>query len=137
MWSSASRIERIRDFRSLSARFKPMALSRGAVCKIFLIDVFFAYSHFKCVCNDHRSIVKLGASDSNRNMSREVPPTYNRTNKFTAGFHNLVDAYGVATYREVNLAPFTIISVPFLLVLMFGDVCHGLLMILFALWTVV
>lgn len=64
--------------------------------------------------------------------THERPPTYYKTTLFTSCFHGIIEAYGVARYREVNPTPFSLITFPFLFAVMFGDVGHALMMIAFA-----
>merc|ERR1711966_569193 len=80
---------------------------------------------------DVRAGVERAHSDMASNMGQvalpwPTPPTHFTTNKFTFGYQEFVNTYGIPRYREANPALFTAATFPFLFGVMYGDIGHGL-----------
>lgn len=63
-------------------------------------------------------------------LTHEKRPTYFELNKVTQVFQDMTDAYSVPAYKEVNPAPITMITFPFLFAVMFGDLGHATILFL-------
>ncbi|VDN04264.1 unnamed protein product [Thelazia callipaeda] len=108
--------------------------------KFFIAECWVSYADLENV----RLALEKGVEKSGSNVkpvlnlleTTEEPPTYNRINKFTQVFQGIVDSYGIASYLEINPAPYTIITFPFIFACMFGDLGHGILMLIAGLWMV-
>jgi V-type H+-transporting ATPase subunit a len=58
------------------------------------------------------------------------PPSLFRLNDVTWVFQEIVNTYGIPTYKEVNPSVFAIVTFPFLFGIMFGDIGHGFVLFL-------
>ena len=95
------------------------------------------------VVSEHMEEVKGTVEKAHANMDNSMPsmvtlvplpwptpPTHFSTNKFTYGFQEFVNTYGIPRYREANPALFTAATFPFLFGVMYGDIGHGLFLFL-------
>lgn len=80
-----------------------------------------------CVARAHANM-DLGQSSLVDEVPKPwpTPPTHFTTNKFTYGYQEFVNTYGIPRYREANPALFTAATFPFLFGVMYGDIGHGL-----------
>lgn len=68
--------------------------------------------------------------DKEREGLREKTPTIMRNSRFIRPFEALTRLYGVPTYAEIDPTPFLAITFPLLFGLMFGDMGHGIVLII-------
>eukprot|EP00397_Hematodinium_sp_SG-2012_P007825 GEMP01007875.1.p1 GENE.GEMP01007875.1~~GEMP01007875.1.p1 ORF type:complete len:776 (+),score=124.09 GEMP01007875.1:805-3132(+) len=69
-------------------------------------------------------------------MSRKDAPTYFKTNDLIAATQELIHTYGVPRYQEVTPVLFSIVTFPFIFGVMFGDVGHGLLLMIIGVYMI-
>jgi V-type H+-transporting ATPase subunit a len=91
---------------------------------------------------DNEEILKQveGLKDKDRNIEIPTlkvvqdhsvkPPSLFRLNEVTWVFQEIVNTYGIPTYKEVNPSVFAIVTFPFLFGIMFGDIGHGFVLFL-------
>lgn len=73
----------------------------------------------------------LSPQITRREVHELSPPSYFYMNDFTEPFQEITDTYGVPQYKEVNSGMFNLVTFPFLYGVMFGDIGHGGMMLIF------
>jgi len=65
------------------------------------------------------------------NMPQGVaPPTFCNVNDLTAPWQEVIDTYGIPSYKTANPAVITTVTFPFIFGMMYGDIGHGSLLCL-------
>jgi V-type H+-transporting ATPase subunit a len=108
----------------------------SAIAEGWIAKKYINAAQDKLIEAQHSSRVRLD-SFLEEIPTYEEPPTLFETNKFTSAFQDIVNAYGVPRYKELNPTVFTIITFPFLFAVMFGDWGHGIILTIFALSLVI
>uniref|UniRef100_UPI00359022A8 V-type proton ATPase 116 kDa subunit a1-like isoform X1 n=2 Tax=Myxine glutinosa TaxID=7769 RepID=UPI00359022A8 len=122
--------------RKAKAAYHALSLCRSDLPNVVVGEAWVPVSVLPCLdeaLSKATEFLQERATYSHINARFEDPPSLLSTNQFTSAFQNIINAYGVASYRELNPAPFTIVTFPFLFAVMFGDFGHGVLMVAFAL----
>lgn len=100
-------------------------------------EVWILAKSFSLVMNTLKGIVIQNETKMTANLLavddnvKKTPPTYIPVNDFLYPFQEIVDTYGVPRYQEINPAYFNIVTFPFLFGIMFGDIGHGFVFLLF------
>jgi V-type H+-transporting ATPase subunit a len=93
-------------------------------------------SHFWCPESRRRSLTAiidhLKETEPNfhgviitKAKTTDNPPTAFYQNDFIDPFQQIVNTYGIPRYKEINPAPFSTATFPFMFGIMFGDIGHG------------
>jgi len=77
------------------------------------------------------SNIKAYISEVSYDNLKIIPPTYFKLSDLTRPFQEIVDTYGVPRFQEANPGCITLVSFPYLFGVMFGDIGHGGLLMLF------
>ena len=85
--------------------------------------------------NNSCSLIDFIENDDDINYYKQ-PPTYFKLNDISRPFQMMVYNYAIPRYREINPALFSIITFPFLFGIMFGDIGHGGLLLLFGIFLI-
>ena len=79
------------------------------------------------------STLKEEPTKNNKDIKKDLrstTPTIMKNNFFVRPFETITKLYGIPTYSEIDPTPFLAITFPLLFGLMFGDIGHGIVLII-------